>query len=139
MQGIGRKPGPRSCAGMEHQCVIGLSLPSYFDCRKPVKCARFQSLETAPQGSLPLVRAASRLDSPETLAQTIESKETAAPGFLTPETFPTGIGRCSSRRLFSATPRASGGFQSGVQDVVELVCLAGRSRLRHGLRRGPVG
>src|SRR5260370_480525 len=46
---------------MEHQYVIGLSLPSYFDCRKPVKCDRFQSLETARQGSLPLVRAASGL------------------------------------------------------------------------------
>src|SRR6266567_8503212 len=36
------------------------------------------------------------------MAQAVESKETAASGFLPPETFPTGIGRCSSRRLFRA-------------------------------------
>src|SRR6266404_3452818 len=38
-------------------------------------------------------------DSPETLPQIIESKETATPGFLPPETLPTGSGRCSSRRI----------------------------------------
>jgi hypothetical protein len=31
-----RKPEPRSCSGMKHQCVIGLSLPSYFDYRRRV-------------------------------------------------------------------------------------------------------
>ena len=32
-----KKPEPRLCSGKEHQCVIGLSLPSYPQCRKHVK------------------------------------------------------------------------------------------------------
>lgn len=49
------------CSGMKHKCVFGLSLPSCFDYGKPVKSSRFQSLETARQGSLPLARAMSRI------------------------------------------------------------------------------
>ena len=55
------KPEPRSCPGIEHQCVIGLSLPSYFQHRKPVKWRPVSAARDCPQGRLPLVRAASRL------------------------------------------------------------------------------
>ena len=55
------KPEPRSCPGIEHQCVIGLSLPSYFQHRKPVKWRPVSAARDCPQGRLPLVRATSRL------------------------------------------------------------------------------
>jgi len=61
MQGIERKPEPRSCSGKEHQCVVGLSLPSYFDCRKRVNYAQVSAARDHLQGGLSLVSAASRL------------------------------------------------------------------------------
>src|SRR5881628_2258788 len=61
MQGIERKPEPRSCSGKEHQCVVGLSLPSYFDCRKRVNYAQVSAARDHLQGGLSLVSAAPRL------------------------------------------------------------------------------
>ena len=61
MQGIGGKPEPRSCPGIEHQCVIGLSLPSYFDYPKPVNSSQVSDARDCLPGRLPLVFAASAL------------------------------------------------------------------------------
>jgi len=55
MRGIGRKPGPRSCPGMEHQCVIGLSLPSYPHPCRPVKWRVVSGARDRPQAGLSLV------------------------------------------------------------------------------------
>src|SRR5258708_2604350 len=111
MQGIGRKPEPRSCSGMEHQCVIGLSLPSYFDCRKPVNCPRFQSLETARQGSLPLVRAASRLLATPFRAQLLRSPQ-------------DGVEKVSTRHARVRTPRAQAvTFNSAVLNLFISSCV----------------
>jgi len=61
MQGIERKPEPCSCPGIEHQWVVGLSLPSHFEYCKPVKWRTVSAARDCPKGGLLLVRAASAL------------------------------------------------------------------------------
>jgi hypothetical protein len=50
-----KKPEPRSCPGIEHQCVIGFGLPSYSQSRKPVKWRSVSGARDCPKGGLSLV------------------------------------------------------------------------------------